>query len=213
MPNMISDALFALILFAAKAMMIVLMVLLILLVFFGLLSRAKEKLKGHLQVKNLNHKYAEMTETILTETLPKKAFKQYLKDKKKAEKAWQTESEQAKHVYVLNFQGDLNASAVTSLREEITAILNVANQGDEVVLRLESAGGVVHGYGLASAQLMRLRARNIQLTVTIDKMAASGGYMMACIANKILSAPFAIIGSIGVVIQLPNFHRLLRSEE
>ena len=113
---------------------------------------------------------------------------------------------------MLDFHGDMRASAVATLREEITAILNVATPGDEVILRLESPGGVVHGYGLAAAQLMRLRTRQIPLTVAVDKIAASGGYMMACVANKILAAPFAIIGSIGVVVQLPNFHRVLKDK-
>jgi hypothetical protein len=34
----------------------------------------------------------------------------------------------------------------------------------------------------------------VPLTVCIDKVAASGGYMMACIGEKIISAPFAILG-------------------
>ena len=106
----------------------------------------------------------------------------------------------------------MKASAVAALREEITTVLSVATTNDEVILRLESPGGVVHGYGLAAAQLMRIRARNIPLTITIDKVAASGGYMMACIANKILCSPFAIVGSIGVIVQLPNFHRLLKDK-
>ena len=106
----------------------------------------------------------------------------------------------------------MRASTVSSLAEEITALLNIATPNDEVLLRLESAGGVVHGYGLAAAQLMRIRAQHIPLVVAIDKIAASGGYLMACVADKILAAPFAIIGSIGVVVQLPNFHRLLKDK-
>lgn len=115
-----------------------------------------------------------------------------------------------KNVYVCEFQGDIKASTVNQLIEVINVILSVATPSDEVVLRLESAGGVVHGYGLAAAALMRIRAKQIPLTITIDKIAASGGYMMACVADKILCAPFAIVGSIGVVVQLPNFHRLLK---
>jgi len=121
------------------------------------------------------------------------------------------EDEQKTTLYVLNFKGDIMASETASLREEISAILSVANpETDEVLLRLESPGGVVHGYGLAASQLARLKQKGIKLTVAVDKVAASGGYMMACIADKIVSAPFAIIGSIGVVAQIPNIHRLLK---
>jgi len=115
-----------------------------------------------------------------------------------------------KRVYVLNFMGDVAANAVDSLREEITTILTLAEDRDEVVVRLESPGGMVHAYGLASSQLSRIRNRKIPLTICVDKVAASGGYMMACLADKLVAAPFAIIGSIGVILQLPNFHRVLK---
>ncbi|MGL4602187.1 MAG: protease SohB [Plesiomonas sp.] len=116
-------------------------------------------------------------------------------------------------VYVLNFKGSMDAHEVASLREEVTAVLAIATEKDEVLLRLESPGGVVHGYGLASSQLARIKAKGIKLTVTVDKVAASGGYMMACVADHIVSAPFAIIGSIGVVAQIPNIHRLLKKND
>jgi serine protease SohB len=118
-----------------------------------------------------------------------------------------------RRVFVLNFQGDIKATAVNNLREEITALLQVATPQDEVVLRLESGGGMVAPYGLAASQLQRLKDKRIPLTVTIDKIAASGGYLMACVGDKILAAPFAIIGSIGVVAQLPNFHRFLKKRD
>ena len=114
---------------------------------------------------------------------------------------------------MLDFKGDISASETTALREEISAIINVAKADDEVLLRLESPGGVVHGYGLAASQLARLKQKGIKLTVAVDKVAASGGYMMACVADKIVSAPFAIIGSIGVVAQIPNVHRLLKKHD
>src|SRR5690606_23138206 len=117
---------------------------------------------------------------------------------------------QKARVYVLDFDGDIKASAVENLRHEITALLTLATPQDEVVLRLESGGGMVHSYGLAASQLARIRQAGVPLTVCVDKVAASGGYMMACIGEKILSAPFAILGSIGVVAQLPNVHRLLK---
>lgn len=114
-------------------------------------------------------------------------------------------------IFVLDFKGDIQASAVENIREEITLILATAKAGrDRVVVRLESPGGMVHGYGLAAAQLVRLRDAGFHLTICVDKVAASGGYMMACIANEIIAAPFAIVGSIGVVAQVPNFNRLLK---
>ena len=111
---------------------------------------------------------------------------------------------------MLNFKGDIKADSVSALREEITAILNTANDNDEVFVLVESGGGTIHGYGLGLAQLKRIRDRGLKLTVSVDKVAASGGYMMACVANRIICAPFAIIGSVGVIMQLPNFNRLLK---
>ncbi len=114
-------------------------------------------------------------------------------------------------IFVLDFKGDVYANAVEQLREEVTMLLATAKAGkDRVVLRLESPGGVVHGYGLAAAQLVRLRDAGFHLTICVDRVAASGGYMMACIANEIVAAPFAVLGSIGVVAQLPNFNKLLK---
>lgn len=207
-----SDMLMQLGLFTAKSVIIVIMILVVMIVFFLLVAKSKEKTKGHLIIKNLNRKIEETREIFLAETLPKKQFKRFLKDRKAEEKARLKSEKTEKNIFVLRFQGDIKASAVASLSQEISAILNVATPADEVVLCLESPGGVVHGYGLAAAQLMRIRARNIPLVVSVDKVAASGGYMMACVANKILSAPFAIIGSIGVVVQLPNFNRLLKDK-
>ena len=118
-----------------------------------------------------------------------------------------------KRVYVLNFAGDIRASQVESLRQEITAILGAHRPGDQVIVRLDSPGGVVHGYGLAASQLQRLRDAGVRLVVAVDKIAASGGYLMACVADQIVAAPFAIIGSIGVVAQLPNLHKLLQKHD
>lgn len=114
---------------------------------------------------------------------------------------------------MLDFKGSMDAHEVSALREEVTAVLAAFKPQDQVVVRLESPGGVVHGYGLAASQLQRLRDKQIPLTVTVDKVAASGGYMMACVADKIVSAPFAIVGSIGVVAQIPNFNRFLKGKD
>ena len=118
-----------------------------------------------------------------------------------------------KRVYVLDFDGDVAAEEVSSLREEITTVLSIAEPCDEIILKLESPGGMVHAYGLASSQLLRIKSKQIPLTICVDKVAASGGYMMACLADRLISAPFAIIGSIGVLVQLPNFHRVLKKNE
>ncbi|SMF38867.1 inner membrane peptidase. Serine peptidase. MEROPS family S49 [Alteromonadaceae bacterium Bs31] len=118
-----------------------------------------------------------------------------------------------KRVFVTDFDGDIKASDTENLRKVVTAIISLASKNDEVVIRLESQGGMVHSYGLAASQLARITAKGIPLTACVDKVAASGGYMMACVANKIVSAPFAIIGSIGVVAQLPNFHKLLKKND
>jgi serine protease SohB len=205
------DVFIQLALFTAKSIIITTLILFILVAFFALLAKSKGKLKGRLLIKNISKKYMEATETILTEILPKKRFKKYLQEKKAIEKK-KCKSSSIKNVFILNFNGDINASAVAALREEITAILYTATPHDEVVLKLESAGGMIQGYGLAAAQLMRIRAHHIPLTIIIDKIAASGGYMMACVGNKILAAPFAILGSIGIIVQLPNFHRLLKDK-
>lgn len=189
-------------------------------VVLAMVASGKRKTQpGSLSVTKLNESYDAMKAELDRQLLDKKDLKNKEKEKKKAAKLEKkaqkkTTKEEAvteakKRLYVLDFDGDIKASAVTSMREEITAVLSVAKPQDEVVVRLESGGGVVHGYGLAASQLQRIREANIPLTVCVDKVAASGGYMMACVADKIIAAPFAILGSIGVVAQVPNVHRLL----
>ena len=183
------------------------------------LSSGKRKSQpGSLSVTKLNERYDAMKAELDNQLLDKKDLKNLAKEKKKQEKLdkkalkkapKEAEEVAKKRLYVLDFDGDIKASAVETMREEITAILSVAKPQDEVVVRLESGGGVVHGYGLAASQLQRIREANIPLTVCVDKVAASGGYMMACVADKIIAAPFAILGSVGVVAQVPNVHRLL----
>lgn len=206
------DALIQLGLFSAKTFILVIFILLLLVGILALLSRSKETLSGKIQIKNLNEKLSETTEALFSEVLPKNTFKKWLKEKNRQEKEKNKTETTQKNIFVLDFQGDIKASAVACLREEVTAILGIANTNDEVVVLIESPGGMVHTYGLAAAQLQRIRQRNIPLTVIVDKVAASGGYLMACVANKIIAAPFAIIGSIGVIVQMPNFHRLLKEK-
>lgn len=196
--------------FTAKLFIILLFILLLCAGLLAIFSKGKEKMQGKLTIKSVNKKYQKIKMEFLNVILPKNKFKAFLKEQKQQAKE---EIKHAKNIFVINFNGDIKASAVHSLREEVTAILNVATTNDEVVVKLESAGGMVNGYGLAAAQLQRLRQQHIPLTVCIDKIAASGGYLMACIANKILAAPFAIVGSIGVIVQLPNFNRVLKEKK
>lgn len=212
-------------LFLAKTVTAVIAIGLLLTVVIN----ASEKLrhsaeKGHIEITKLNNRYREVSEAMMLavtdESAQKATAKKLHKEKKKQAKAQKKASSPEddsggtkSRVFVINFDGNISASAVTDLREEITAVLTQAGADDEVVIKLESAGGMVHSYGLASSQLDRLRKQNIPLTVCIDKVAASGGYMMACVADKILAAPFAIVGSIGVVAQMPNFNKLLKKHD
>lgn len=225
------DFLFEYGLFFAKIVTFVIAVVVILSVIVGLSQKNKQGAdRGHLEITPLNELYEDMSEAIKfavmdealykaeTKKLEKEKQKKAKEQKKALKKAAKSDSdeaapEQKARVFVVNFHGNISASAVTNLREEVTAILSQARESDEVVVRLESGGGMVHSYGLASSQLDRIRKRKIPLTVCVDKVAASGGYMMACVADKILAAPFAILGSIGVVAQIPNFNKVLKKHD
>lgn len=198
--------------FLAKTATVVAGILLVVGMIAALSGRQRHIQKGEISVTYLNDSIGEMTQILKETILDKEELKAEAKsDKKKAKQEKKAkEAHPRKKVYVLDFNGDVKAEGVDSLRQEITAILTIATPKDEVVLRLESPGGQVHMYGLAASQLERLKAQQIPLTVCVDKVAASGGYMMACIADKVLAAPFAVVGSIGVVAELPNFNRVLK---
>lgn len=170
----------------------------------------KASLEG-LEVDNLNKKYTKLADALRAVVSTKDERKEIGKARKKEEKAEAKARSRKPISFVIDFKGDLKASAVPSLREEVSAILDVASDADDVIVRLENHGGVVHEHGLAASQLARIRDHGIALTVCVDKVAASGGYLMACVASKIYAAPFAILGSIGVLAQLPNFNRMLES--
>ncbi|MFW1689762.1 protease SohB [Acinetobacter ursingii] len=166
------------------------------------------KLPAELHVSHLNARVNEQRKKLAQTTASKFELLQLTQQLAKESRSRKKNNQK---VFVLDFKGDIQASAVEQLREEITLVLATAKAGkDRVVVRLESPGGMVHGYGLAAAQLVRLRDAGFHVTIVVDKVAASGGYMMACIASEIISAPFAILGSIGVVAQVPNFNRLLK---
>lgn len=198
--------------FLLRALTVLIVVVVILLTVAGLKGRQRSK-EGELEVRSMNEQLDDIRDAMQAAVLDKAALKKLKKDRKRKDKQDRKSAETRPRVFVLEFDGDIRASATDSLRQEVTAVLSLATAQDEVVLRLESGGGMVHGYGLAASQLVRIRDTGIPLTVCVDKIAASGGYMMACLGNRILSAPFAILGSIGVVAQMPNIHRLLKKHE
>ena len=219
-------------LFLLKAVTIVVAIIAVIVVSVaaGMRTR-KATTEGHIEVTKVNDEIDHLRDTLSATVVDPDAYKIAEKKRHKAEKAEHKahlknlkkaakkdddkveDPDRKPRLYVLDFDGDMKASAVSGLRREITAVLSLAEKQDEVLVRLESGGGMVHAYGLASSQLQRIRDHEIPLTVCVDKVAASGGYMMACVASKLLAAPFAIIGSIGVIAQLPNFHRLLKKND
>jgi serine protease SohB len=205
-------------LFLAESVTIVIAILLVVGFVLAMGQRHRGPEEGNIEIRKLNDRYEGFHEAMHHAVLSADDFKKEQKEEKKRHKQEAKQRKKGKtadapdrlRLYVLNFDGDMKASAADNLREEISAVLGVSRSGDEVLIRLESSGGMVHSYGFAASQLQRIRDAGIQLTVAVDKVAASGGYMMACVANRILAAPFAVIGSIGVLAQIPNFHRLLR---
>lgn len=188
--------------FLAKTLTLVLAIAAVIMMIVVASVKPKGR-KGELCFDDLSEQYQHLQADLQQQLLDKKAYKQWQKLQEKSAKP-------ENKLFVIDFHGSMDAHEVDALREEVTAVLAVAQPADSVLVRLESGGGVVHGYGLGASQLERLRQKHIPLTVAVDKVAASGGYMMACIADRIIAAPFAIIGSIGVIAQLPNFNKLLR---
>ncbi len=209
-------------LFAAKVITVLSLLAVFALLIAALLS-SRQRERESIEIEKINDKFESMQDALESELLSKAEIKLLKKQRKKEEKLEQKalqkrlkkgEEETAKpRIFVLRFLGDMHASEVDSFRESITAILSVAKKEDEVFVMLDSAGGIVHHYGLAASQLTRIRQKNIPLIASIDLIAASGGYLMATVADKIIAAPFAIVGSIGVRAELPNFHRFLKKHD
>jgi len=201
--------------FLLKTITILAAILAVIAMIASVSQKQKSQQKGHIEINRLNKRFkayrSQLEGLFLSKSELKKAHKAESKAEKQREKSGSDKDREK--VFVLNFKGDMQAHAVESLREEITTILSSPVKPSEVILRLESPGGAVHGYGLAASQLVRLKDQGIKLTVCVDKVAASGGYMMACVADKVLSAPFAIVGSIGVISQLPNINKLLKKHD
>ncbi|NDS71938.1 protease SohB [Francisella tularensis subsp. holarctica] len=195
--------------FALSTVLVVAAIVIVIGSFFSLLSKEKQEAanlaKGRLEINEVATEYKHTKQQLLESLLEKKEYKKFLKEQKKLDK----QDKPKQKIFVINFKGDIDASQVENLRNEVSAILAVANIEDEIIVRIDSPGGVVNGYGFAAAQLERIRQVGINLTVCIDKVAASGGYMMSAVAHKIIAAPFAIVGSIGVVGTIPNIRELL----
>ena len=196
-------------LFLLKAVTIVAAIV----VVIGTAAAAGKRASHHegLEIESLNKKYQLLAAALKQAVMKKADWKAEVKATKERDKAEAKSKDKRPRAFVIDFKGDLKASAVPSLREEVSAVLEVATADDQIIVRLENYGGVVHEHGLAASQLVRIRDRDIPLIISVDKVAASGGYLMACVANKIVAAPFAILGSIGVIAQLPNFNRLMDS--
>ncbi len=225
-------------LFFAETLTIVVAIIVVIGVIANANQKNKQTAEGHIKVTHRSDELKVLKNNLYKEVMPKEAYKIYEKEQKQQEKdkakaqtkKLKQQSSKSNHsddksadekvsskvddetsrLFVLNFNGDVEASSVANLREEVTALLSIAKENDEVLVCLESPGGMVHSYGLAASQLKRIKSKPLKLTIAVDKVAASGGYMMACVADRIIAAPFAVIGSIGVIGQLPNFHRLLK---
>lgn len=200
-------------LFLAQAITIVAAIVAVIVAVAATAAKPKPA-HGEIEVEDISEHLKTVKHRFEAQVLSKDTLKQRQKEQKKAEKAAQKEEhKESPHLFVIDFKGSTDANEVDSLREEITAVLTIASENDEVLIKVDSGGGVVHGYGLAASQIDRLKSANIPVTVSVDSIAASGGYMMACVADKIIAAPFAIIGSIGVMAEIPNFSKLLKKHD
>lgn len=210
-------------LFFAKSITVLLAVVAVVLVIAGAVNSKKQH-DSDIEIENINEKLDELKSNLESEMLSKEDYKahkkakkkekkQEKKNEKKQKKSAELDTEEKPKLFIARFEGDMQASEVDTLREVITGILTVAKDKDEVLVVLESCGGIVHNYGLGASQLARIKAHGLKLTVAVDLVAASGGYMMACVADKIIAAPFAVLGSIGVLAELPNFYRILKKHD
>ncbi|MEY4063957.1 MAG: hypothetical protein RIR26_165 [Pseudomonadota bacterium] len=199
--------------FSVAAAVVVLFLCIIVLLLVLILKRRQQAGGEKMSLEHLNKTWEDNADVLKSILLKPEELKTLLKERSKEEKEKLKSKEQRKRVFVMDFDGDLAASQCEALREQITTLISLLRPQDEVVVRIESPGGLVHSYGLASSQLSRLRDRNIKVTACVDKVAASGGYMMACVADRIVAAPFAVVGSIGVVAGIPNLNRFLKKHD
>ncbi len=199
-------------LFLLKALTVIFTVLIILAIA-NYFRRARAPQLKKLVLHDLNKHLDYMKNIIFAESKNKKELKQIQKELKLKQKQEHKSQASKPCLFIIKFDGDVKASANTKLREAVTAVLAAADKTkDEVLVKIDSAGGYMHTYGLAASQLARIRQAGLKLTTSVDKVAASGGYMMACVADRIIAAPFAVVGSIGVVAGVPNFNRWLEDK-
>ncbi len=197
-------------LFLAELLTFAVIVVVVVVLIVSTSKRASQQ--DGLTVEHLNKRYESLGDTVRRAVDGSERFKQATKERRKERKRLDKKGSDRKRIFVIDFKGDIRASATASLREEVSAVLSASNDEDRVLVRLENPGGTVHEHGLAASQLLRIKQHGLKLAVAVDKVAASGGYLMACVADEIIAAPFAIIGSIGVIAQLPNFHRFLEAK-
>ena len=194
--------------FALKSFWLAAMIAIVLVVPIIIGARSQRRREDEVKVTSLDDRFDLMEAQIRIATDGAKGAKAFLKARKKEAKQ---RDENAKRVYVIGFKGDPMASGHAAFARKITAALVAARPDkDEIVVSITSPGGIVSGYGLMAAQMQRVRRAGVELTACVDQVAASGGYMMAVAANRIVAAPFAVVGSIGVVAQVPNVSRLLK---
>lgn len=197
-------------LFLLKSITVVMAIVIIAGTIIRATKEGHEPSQGKLSITRLNKALEAIRLRMQQETLGKKALKKEVKALKEQHKKEDKSNDDKPNAYTIRFKGDIQASQVDALRQEVTAILTTAKAGEEVVISIESPGGAVPGYGLAASQILRLKEADLKVTACVDQVAASGGYMMACVADRILAAPFSIVGSIGVLSQVPNIHRFLK---
>ena len=77
-----------------------------------------------------------------------------------------------------------------------------------IILRINSPGGMV-APSQEIYQEVKKACREKKVVVSMESIAASGGYYIACTADKIVANPGTLVGSIGVILQIENIEELL----
>lgn len=111
---------------------------------------------------------------------------------------------------VLRFEGDTMATGRQDFARMVDEVLHNKERIQRVIVVVNSPGGGVSVYGQMFAGMERMRNAGVDVTACVDTYAASGGYLMSVPAQRIIAAPFAMVGSIGVVSEFMNFNKLLR---
>jgi protease IV len=113
---------------------------------------------------------------------------------------------QGRHVARITISG-----VITGDKRTLEMIERVAkSNASAAIIRIDSPGGTVSGSEALYDALRALSARKPVVAV-VDGMAASGGYVAAVAADRIIARQTAIVGSIGVLMQYPNVGKLLEN--